>query len=63
MNKHPYTDEKTEYNGKCQNCAYAIFNKDRAGRKIYRIGKCKAKDKYIVSTKIPNFTCEHYKKG
>ncbi|EQB7928915.1 hypothetical protein ACYUFO_002208 [Vibrio parahaemolyticus] len=47
---HPDTDEITEYNFKCRKCKNAFFQCDSAGRRIFRIGKCKAKGKYIVSS-------------
>ena len=61
--QHPFTDDKTEYNSRCQKCSHSIFNRDRGGKRIYKIGKCSVKNKYLVSViSVPKFDCPNFKK-
>lgn len=56
------TDDDTEWNQKCRKCVNALFLRDKAGRKIYKIGKCNAKDKYIVADKsFGTYDCDEFK--
>ncbi len=56
---HPDADETIEYNFKCRKCKNAFFQYDNAGRRIFKIGKCKAKRKYIVSRNhVGSYECE-----
>ncbi|MFL0951016.1 Lar family restriction alleviation protein [Vibrio parahaemolyticus] len=53
------TDEATEYNFKCRKCKNSFFQRDAAGRRVFKIGKCKAKEKYIVSRNhVGSYECE-----
>jgi hypothetical protein len=57
------TDETTEWNRKCQKCRHAYFNRDKAGRRMFKIGKCNAKNKYIVSRhQVGEYECDKFKK-
>lgn len=59
----PNTDETTEYNRRCQKCRHAYFNTDAAGRRMFKIGKCSAKNKYIVSRyHVGEYDCTKFKK-
>ena len=59
----PSTDETTEYNRRCQKCRHAYFNTDAAGRRMFKIGKCNAKSKYIVSRhQVDVYDCEKFKR-
>lgn len=61
--KHMYTDDETEYNGKCKGCAHSFFNKDKAGRRMFKIGKCNVKNKYLVATpSVGSYPCNSFKK-
>lgn len=61
--QHMFTDDESEYNEKCKDCAHSFFNKDKAGRRMFKIGKCSIKNKYLVATpNIGRFPCNSFKK-
>ena len=63
MKQHPLSDETVEFNSRCQKCANGIFNQDKGGRKIFKIGRCSLKEKRLVSTiQIMSFECDLFKK-
>ncbi|EOW9121784.1 hypothetical protein VYI99_18330 [Vibrio cholerae] len=60
----PGTDEKTEWNSKCRKCRHADFNRDMAGRRMFKLGRCNAKNKLIVSFhQVGEYECDRFKKS